>query len=106
MTDMPPLTCPHCHVAVTPQDNYCRQCGRSLKAGHGFMYSHSGIILLSLVLGPFALPCVWLSKRIGLTAKILYSVVLGFIGYYFVIACYRIFQLTQDAAQLMLGGTF
>ena len=100
------LTCKHCHVAVQETDNYCRQCGRSLKTGYGFLYSHSGVILLALVLGPLALPWVWLSKRMGTAAKIIYSLVLAVLGYYFVVACYRIFQLTQEAAQLMLGGNF
>lgn len=104
MTDLKPFTCKHCHVSVSPEDNYCRSCGRSLKPGHGFLYSHTGIILLALVLGPFALPCVWMSKRIGTTAKVIYSVILGVIGYYFVLACYRIFQLMQETTQLLLGG--
>ncbi len=107
MTENTPVTtCPRCHVAVAAQDNYCRQCGRSLKPGYSFIYSHSGIILLALVLGPFALPCVWMSKRISTTAKTVYTVVLGLIGYYFVVACYRIFQLTQDTAQMLMGGGF
>ncbi len=99
-----PATCPGCHVAVGADDNYCRACGRSLKKGYGFCYSHSGIILLALVLGPLALPWVWLSKRIGTVAKIIYSLVLFVIGYYLVLTCYQVFQLVQQATQLMLGG--
>ena len=106
MTPQNPTACPACHLLVEEADHFCRHCGRSLKPGHGFLYSHTGIILLALVLGPFALPCVWMSKRMGVTAKIIYSVILGFIGYYFVLTCYRIFQLMQEAGQLMLGGNF
>lgn len=103
---MTPVTCKSCHLLVDETDNYCRHCGGSLKPGHGFWYSHSGIILLMLVLGPFVLPLVWLSKRISLTAKIIYSALLVLLGYYFVVACYRIFQLTQEAAQLVISGGF
>ncbi len=104
MTQTAAFTCKHCHVSVAPEDNYCRCCGRSLKPGHGFLYSHTGIILLALVIGPFALPCVWMSKRMSAAAKVIYSVILGIIGYFFVLACYRIFQLMQEATQFMLGG--
>ncbi|MCQ2410081.1 MAG: zinc ribbon domain-containing protein [Elusimicrobiaceae bacterium] len=103
---MTPDTCPHCHRAVDPTDNFCRGCGRSLKPGHNFWYSHSGIILLTLVLGPFALPMVWLSKRISLAAKWIYSVVLVVLGFYFVLACYHIYQAVFAASQLFLGGGF
>ena len=99
-----PAICPHCHIAVGEYDNYCRECGRSLKKGYSFCYSHTGIILLMLVLGPLVLPWVWMSKRLSLTSKIIYSVVLALIAYYFVVACYHVFQLTQQATQLMLGG--
>ena len=99
-------TCPRCYVSVQPEDNFCRHCGRSLKSGYNFLYSHTGIILLALVLGPFALPCVWMSKRIGLTAKIIYSIFLAATGYLLIITCYRIFQLTQETAQLLLGTGF
>lgn len=100
------LTCKSCHVRVEETDNFCRHCGRSLKQGYSFIYSHTGLIVLAFVLGPFALPCVWLSHRISLIAKLIYTVIFALIGYYFVVACYRIFQLTQLAAQELLGGGF
>ena len=98
--------CPRCHTPLTPEDNFCRQCGRSLKPGYGFFYSHTGIILLALVLGPFALPCVLLSKRIGPVAKIIYTLLLVLLGIYLCIACYHIFQLTVSVAQGLMGNGF
>ena len=99
-----PKACPACHLLIEETDNFCRHCGRSLKPGESFFYSHTGIILMAVVLGPFALPFVWLSKRISTAAKIIYSVVLGAIGVYFCIACYRIYQLTMQTAQGLMGG--
>lgn len=97
-------SCPHCATPIDSQDNYCRRCGRSLKTGYSFCYSHSGILLFALVLGPFVLPWVWLSKRMGLTAKIIYSLVCVLIGYYLIVSCYHLFQLTQQSVNLLLGG--
>ena len=97
-------TCPHCHNKADETDNYCRFCGRSLKPGRGFFYSHSGIILLALVLGPFALPMVWLSKIISTPAKWIYTLLLILLGAYLVMAFYHAFLLIQDATQLMLNG--
>ena len=61
---------------------------------------------MSLVLGPLALPFVWLSKRISLTAKIIYTLVLILLGIYIALACYHIYQATWQTAQELLGGNF
>ncbi|MBR4355735.1 MAG: zinc ribbon domain-containing protein [Elusimicrobiaceae bacterium] len=98
-----PLTCQRCHLLVEETDNFCRHCGRSLKQGHSFFYSHSGIILMALVLGPFALPFVLLSKRISTLSKIIYTVVLLIMGVYLVIACYHIYQLMLSFSQDLLN---
>ena len=97
-------TCPRCYNPVDETDNYCRFCGRSLKPGTGFLHSHSGIILLALVLGPFALPAVWTSKIISAAAKWIYTVLLLAMGVYLAFAFYHAYLMMQDAAQLMLGG--
>ena len=97
-------TCPRCHNPIEETDNYCRFCGRSLKPGTGFLHSHSGIILLALVLGPFALPAVWTSKIISSAAKWIYTVLLLAMGVYLAFAFYHAYLMMQDAAQLMLGG--
>ncbi len=61
---------------------------------------------MALVLGPFALPFAWFSKRISPVAKTIYTLVLLVIGAYFCIACYRIYQLTLQTAQGLLGSGF
>ena len=101
-----PCTCPRCHLLIDKTDCFCRHCGRSLKPGQSFLYSHTGIIVMSLVLGPLALPFAWLSKRISLTAKIIYTVVLMLVGIYIALACYHIYQMTWQTAQKLLGGNF
>lgn len=96
-----PLTCKRCHAPVEETDNYCRVCGHSLKPGRGFLFTHAGIILMALILGPFALPLVWMSKIISNTAKIIYTLVLLVAGYYFVLMCVQTFQLVQDSMRAL-----
>ena len=96
-----PIICRRCRAPVEETDNYCRVCGRSLKPGRGFLFSHAGIILMILILGPFAIPCVWMSKIISLTAKWIYTVILAIISYYFIVMCIQTFQLVQSSMQAL-----
>lgn len=99
-----PLVCRKCHAPVEETDNYCRVCGKSLRQGYSFMFTHTGIIVMALVLGPFALPCVWFSKVISPVSKWIYTAILLLIGYYFVVMCIRTFQLMNDYMQMMTSG--
>ena len=98
------IKCPKCGLMIDEADNFCRYCGRSLKPGRGFLNSHVGIILLMLVIGPFALPLVWTSKRMGCVAKFIYTVLMLGMGYYLVKACVQIYQLTFQMMQSMTVG--
>ncbi len=100
------LSCPRCGQPIEQTDCYCRRCGKALQPGRGFLFSHTGIILLALVLGPFALPLVWISKIISPLAKWIYTILLLAVGIYFVVVCYHLYLSIQDAASLMLGGGF
>ena len=97
--------CPKCKLIVEETDNYCRYCGRSLKSGRGFLNSHVGIILLMLLAGPFALPWVWTSKRISSVSKIIYTLLMLIIGYYLIITCVQIYQITLETMQNMQSMT-
>lgn len=88
--------CPKCALEVDEKDNYCRRCGRALQPGTGFWYSHSGIILLAVVLGPFALIPVYLSKIISPTAKWIYTLLLALFTVYLGYVCWKIFLLMQE----------
>lgn len=99
-------TCIRCQQKLDPTDKFCRNCGAGVQTGVGFFYSHTGIILLSLLLGPFALPAVWISKTISKTAKWIYTAVLTIIGLYLIKACYHIFLLTMDLSQQIMGTSF
>ncbi len=99
-----PLFCTRCHAQIRETDNYCHACGKSLKPGRGFLFTHGGIILMALVLGPLALPFVWLSKVLSPAAKLLYTVVLVLLGTYMVYALWQAVNLINSSFQTL--GTF
>ena len=99
-----PVFCKRCQAEVRASDNYCHACGKSLKPGHGFLFSHAGIILMGLVLGPFALPFVWISKVISPVAKIIYTLVFLLVGFYLIYSLVHIFTLMQQSMQLLIGN--
>ena len=94
-----PLFCPRCHAEIRETDNYCHACGKSLKPGRGFLFTHPGIIVMALVLGPLALPFVWLSKAISVTAKLIYTVVLLALGIYMGYALWQAVTLINSSFQ-------
>lgn len=98
-----PLLCSRCQAQILETDNYCHACGKSLKPGRGFLFTHPGIILMALVLGPLALPFVWMSRVISLTAKIIYTVVLVVIGFYVVLSLWKAFSMVNTSLQMMMG---
>ena len=99
-----PLFCPRCHAQIRETDNYCHACGKSLKPGRGFLFTHAGIIVMALVLGPFALPFVWMSKAISFSAKLLYTAVLLLLGVYLVYALMQAVSLINSSFQTL--GSF
>ena len=102
---MSEMRCPKCGILIEDTDNFCRHCGRGLKPGQGFLHSHTGIILMMLILGPFALPLVWTSKQMGMVAKIIYTVIMVIMGYYLVLACKQVYEISFQMLQGM-PGTF
>ena len=97
-----PLLCNRCHAEVRDSDNYCHACGKSLKPGRGFLFTHTGIILMTLILGPFALPFVWLSKVLSPLAKLIYTIVLLLVGFYLVYSLVHIFSLMQQSLNSLM----
>ena len=97
-------TCPRCKNPTEQTDNYCRHCGKSMRPGQGFLFTHAGIVLMALILGPFALPCVWMSRVIGTTAKWLYTLLLAAMGVYLVLMLHQSYLMIQEAAHMMMGG--
>ena len=97
------LTCPRCKNTVIEIDCYCSRCGKTLKPRMGFWYDHAGILLLTLCVGPFALICVWLSRKISLLAKWLWTIGIMFVSIYFVYSLYKTAVLLKEMLSAFVG---
>lgn len=90
------LTCPRCHTQIGIMDCYCSHCGKTLKPRMGFWYSHGGIFLLSLLVGPFSLICVWLSRKISVTAKLFWTLGIVIFSVWLAYSVYKAVLLAKE----------
>ena len=89
--------CPRCRRPVEETDCYCRYCGKPLLPGMGFWYDHGGILLLTLLAGPFSLITVWLSHKLSLRAKWYWTAGIMLFSAYVIYTLYHSFLLMQEA---------
>lgn len=92
--------CPRCHFTADEADCYCRHCGRPLRPQMGFWYNHGGILLLTCLVGPFSLITVWLSRKISLRAKWLWTTGILLFSVYCVVAVYHSVRLLWQVIQM------
>jgi hypothetical protein len=64
--------CLYCSAPFEAGDNYCRRCGKAREASVPFRYTHAGIIVLTLLFGPVALPFIWKSPAISQKGRAVY----------------------------------
>lgn len=74
-TGRPPIVlCRKCGRPIDPLFAYCPYCGQRQRSGDAWCYDPLWIAVLALfVLGPFALPLVWRSARMGRGAKLAFA---------------------------------
>ena len=97
-------TCPRCRRTIEENDCYCRHCGKTLQPRMGFWYDHGGILLLTLIVGPFSLICVWMSHKISLLAKWIWTLCIGLLSYYLCYSIYRTIVLLRDTFLSLPAG--
>jgi ribosomal protein L40E len=100
----PEVVCRKCKAAIGASDNYCRQCGTPTAAGLAGLaawWESPWVVLplLFLVLGPFALPLLWRSRRFTRTWKMALSVIM--LGVTLFVAWQVWHALNQALAQLL-----
>lgn len=64
--------CTFCHGLVDKGDKFCRHCGREL-GKIPFSYTHAGVAMMFLVLGPLNLFWVWRSPVMSRNTKLFYT---------------------------------
>jgi hypothetical protein len=67
-----PINCWHCSGAIEAKDAYCRYCGKGQGSSVPFRYTHCGIIVLTLLIGPLAIPFILKSPKIGTKSRVGY----------------------------------
>ncbi len=68
--------CKKCKRKINIEDMYCRYCGSSQNESNFSKYSIVAIVLSFIIIGPFCLIPLWMSKSISKNAKILMSVLI------------------------------
>ncbi|HCC49368.1 MAG TPA: hypothetical protein DEQ38_14830 [Elusimicrobia bacterium] len=95
-----PNSCRACGTLLSPEDNYCRNCGKGRGGKAGWQYKPLGVIAMTLLVGPFSLFYVWRSQVISRGAKLAFSAGILFFTYFVVERFYRVWQFYNT----LLGG--
>ena len=95
------LRCKRCQQPVEELDCYCRHCGKALRPFMGFWYDHGGIFLCTLIAGPVALLPLWLSRKLGSGAKLLWTLGILALSAYILYALHQAFLLFKETFSLL-----
>ena len=105
---IPQVLCRACGRVIDRDDAFCRHCGRRQVAQEAWFLQPVWILVLAfLVLGPFALPLVWLSPRMSHATKVgVSAIIIVYTGF----ALYTTFALSMLLVRLyssigQLGNT-
>ena len=66
------IQCWFCRATIETQDRYCRFCGKGQQSKIPFRYTHWGIILSTLLVGPLALWFVFKSPLLSQKVRMIY----------------------------------
>jgi len=98
--------CWKCKRPIDESDNYCRHCGVGQGGRAPWYYQHWGIILVMLMVGPFALINVFASPLIGKKAKLIYTIIILAFSAFLFWELYRfVVQMNNTVNSLLNGDT-
>jgi hypothetical protein len=91
---LPGTLCAFCHKTIGAEDKYCPHCGKRQGTGDAWYYSVLSVAILAFfVIGPFALPLVWKSSRMGATTKYVLTALILVYTALTAYAFYRVFAI-------------
>jgi hypothetical protein len=93
------IRCWHCSGTIGAGDAYCRYCGKGQGQSVPFRYTHAGMIVMSLLIGPLALPFIWKSPEIGRNFRIAYIIINLLITFFMLSLVFGIYSSVNRQVQ-------
>ena len=69
----------------------------------GFWYDHGGILLLTLIAGPFSLICVWLSRKLSPLAKWAWTAGILLVSVYLIYSILKMLLVLKELMAVSLS---
>ena len=93
-------TCLKCKRQMPLEHNYCSSCGTGWGKYVHWYYKHWGIILLILLLGPFAMFFVILSPVVSKPLKWIYTLIVAIFTIFLVVEACELYRMLSQVYKL------